>query len=211
MKTLIVSNGEALSSLKLKKISQEVNLIICADGGAKHLLKNDIIPDVLIGDFDSISKLDLDIMNKKNVELVKYPVKKDKTDTELAMDFALEKKTDEIIFVGATGSRLDHTIANIMLLYQLMKKGVKGKIIDNNNEITIVNDELTIKRENNSFVSVIPLFGSKPKVTLSGFDYDTEKVEFEFGSTLGISNKVKKNEGKIKVDNGVCLVTISRD
>lgn len=208
MKALIISNGN-LSDIYLANYIENADIVICADGGAKHLYNENIVPDIIIGDLDSLDSKIIDSFLKMGVKFEKHPIHKDKTDTELAIDYAIGKGVNEIILLGVTGSRLDHTIANILVLYRLAKQNIKATIVDSHNEVFITKDILKLCNKDNHFISIIPLTGSK--VTLKGFEYDTNSVDFEIGTSLGISNVIKDKEGEIEIDSGICLVIRARD
>ncbi|EOD01323.1 thiamine diphosphokinase [Caldisalinibacter kiritimatiensis] len=211
MKALIISSGNIKDTKILVELHKQVDLTICADGGSAYAIKANIEPDIVIGDLDSIDKGTLKVIENNNIKIFKYPTKKDMTDTELAIEYAIEKGVNEIIFTGVTGNRLDHTLSNIMLLYKLLKIGVKGKIIDSNNEIYITDNSLNLQRQNGTYVSIIPLVNDLQGVTLKGFEYETENIDIKIGSTLGISNEIKDKKGSINIKNGVALVIKSRD
>lgn len=211
MKSLVISNGQINDLDLLKSVSRKVDFIVCADGGTNYISKVNIVPNLVVGDLDSINDEVLDIINSKNIPLKKYNPHKDYTDTELAMDYLIEKGFDEIIFMGVTGTRIDHTLANILLLDKLLKKGVKGIIIDDKNVIYIVDDELVLDREEETFVSVIPITTSGARVTLKGFEYELDKFDINFSSTIGISNRILSDKGYIKIEAGTCLVIKSKD
>jgi len=208
MKVLIIANGD-LKDIDVTEYYYSADKIICADGGARHLYNEGLMPDIIIGDLDSIDGKTLDEYQKQGVDFIKHPINKSKSDTDLALDYAIENGADEIVLLGATGSRLDHSLANILILYRLASLNINARIIDKHNEVFITKDTLKIDNKQDHFVSVIPLIDSK--VTLKGFKYDTSSVEFKLGSTLGISNEVEDNEALIKVESGICLVIRSRD
>lgn len=211
MKALIISNGEIEDLDLLKKASENVDFVLCADGGANYAIKASVKPDLVVGDLDSI---DLDVLNRlksQNIQLIKFPSKKDNTDTELALNYLIEKGYDEIILTGVIGSRIDHTLANMMLLYRLLKLGIKGKIINHKNTIYITDSSLTLKKKEGTFVSVIPVVGTSANVTLKGFEYELNNRIYETSSTLGISNIIAEDEGHIELKDGVCFVIESRD
>lgn len=208
MKALIISNGE-LKNIDITDYFRNANMVICADGGARHLFNKGLTPDIIIGDLDSLDTDILKHFRELEVKFQKHPTHKDKSDTELAIEFAIEKGANDIVLLGATGNRLDHSMANIMLLYRLLNKNINVVIIDSHNEVFITKNILRLNNEESCFVSVIPLTDSK--VTLKGFEYDTDSVEFNLGSTLGISNVIKDKEGLIEIESGICLVIRSRD
>ena len=211
MKGLIISNGEIRDLNILKSVINDVDFIVCADGGTNHIAKINVMPDLVVGDLDSINKDALKFIEEENVNIQRYNPKKDATDTELATEYLIEKGFKEIVFMGVTGSRIDHTLGNILLLNKLLKKGIKAVIIDDKNRIYITDNKFCVPREEGTFVSVIPITTNGANVTLKGFEYETDRVKFNFSSTLGISNRVVENVGHIKVENGICLIIISKD
>lgn len=208
MKVLIVSNGD-LKDIDLAEYYHDADMVICADGGARHLYNEDLMPDIIVGDLDSIDNKTFEDFQEQGVQFIKYPSHKDKTDTELAIEYAIDYGANDIVFLGVTGSRLDHSLANILILYRLANQNINASIIDSHNEVFITKDMFKIDNKPDHFVSVIPLTDSK--VTLKGFKYDTHSVDFKLGTTLGVSNEVKDKEALIKVESGICLVIRSRD
>lgn len=211
MKTIIISNG-SFSKAILENILEDGDQIICADGGAVHLYKTEIVPHMIVGDLDSIDEETLRHFKLLGVSFFRFPPEKDLTDTELAVEFAVDEGATEIVLLGVTGTRLDHTLANIMLLPRLLELGIKATIVDAHNEISVVSSSsMEIEKHENEFVSLIPLFSDCRQVNMKGFKYPTEAREFPLGSTLGISNEVIEDTAKIEVGSGMALVIVSRD
>lgn len=211
LKALIVLNGKIEDLNKLKRLGKESDFILCADGGTNYCLKASLIPDMVIGDLDSIFDDTLEQIKKHNIPIEKFPTKKDKTDAELSIDYLVREGFKDIILVGATGNRIDHTLANLLLLTKLNQKGINSRIVDNNNTIYIVDKELTLTKEEDTFLSIVPITNSGIIITLRGFEYELERVGIEFGSTFGISNRIREERGYILVHEGQCLVTVSKD
>lgn len=214
MKCIIVSNGSISDYSFYKKIFEGADYVICADGGARHLINMKIIPDVIIGDLDSINQVDREFFLEEKVKFHKFPTNKDATDTELAVDFALSHSPSEVILLGAIGSRMDHSIANASLLKKILDAGVKGRIINENNEIFILNtmvNELAIKGNKGDFLSLIPMCDKVRGITLDGLKYPLRDAEISFGSSLGISNEFEGNEAKVEIKEGLLLVIKARD
>ncbi len=213
MKVLIIASGEIESSrLREEYIDNEFNQIICADGGAKYAVENNIIPDVIIGDLDSLDEEIVRLCKKKSITINKYPTRKDKTDLELAVDYAVHNGSSEIVIMGAIGSRMDHTLGNILILHNLLKKNVKAKIVNNNNDISIATatDNVLVNKGNYKYLSIIPLFGGAV-LTSCGLEYEVNNTNFEFGSTLGISNSIVKQDATLHIKKGTCIVIKSND
>lgn len=197
-----------------KRFLQEImraDMRIGVDRGAAWLLKQKIIPDVAIGDFDSVTKRELQSLKKKVKKVIEYPQSKDATDLELAVDYVISLKPKQIIIFGGIGTRLDHTWAGIHLLLRLSSYNIYGYIVDNFNEICIVRRELRIKPfKSFRYVSIFPLI-KDATVTLSGFRYPVERQTFIHGSTLGVSNEIVSTSANITVHEGIVLVVKSRD
>ncbi|NLY67509.1 MAG: thiamine diphosphokinase [Tissierellia bacterium] len=211
LKALLILNGEKVNSTTILKLKDESDFILSADGGTDYCVELGIIPDLVIGDLDSISPKTLDILKKKEVPINVFPIKKDKTDSQLSIEYLMDKGAEEITIIGAIGSRIDHTLANILLLKTIKDKGIKGKIVHNNNIIYIIDDELILDKKNGYFVSIIPIESKGVLVSLKGFEYNLSKVKIDFASTLGVSNFVIDEKGYIKVHEGECLVVVSKD
>lgn len=210
MRVIVISNG-SLNIKTLEKIRVVSDFIICADGGANHLYKSGILPDMIVGDLDSLTEDALEYYKQADVSFHKFPSRKDNTDTELAVDFAIDRGAAEIILLGSTGTRLDHTLANIMILLKLLKIGIKAKVVDEHNEVYIVDSEIEIEKEKNTFISFIPIFKECIGVTMKGFKYSTDDLNFVLGSTMGVSNEVENEKGIIEIRDGISLVIKSRD
>ena len=211
MKGLIISSGTITDYNKLKLVIEKNDFVICADGGTNHIMKVNKYPDLVIGDLDSINQETLNFIEKNKIPIQKFPTIKDDTDTGIALEYLIKKGFKEITLMGVTGTRQDHTMANIFLLDYINGKNIKGTIIDDNNIIYLVDDYLRLEYMNNSFVSVIPITEKGIEISLSGFFYNLNNIKIKFGSTYGISNKVIEEYGEIKIHNGKALVFISRD
>jgi thiamine pyrophosphokinase len=211
MNALIISNGSILNLNKLKEIGKQSDFILSADGGTNHCLKVSLIPNIVIGDLDSISDEALKIIQENHIPIEKFPVKKDATDTELSIDYLINKGFKDITLMGAIGSRMDHTLGNMLLLNKLLENGVKGRIINDNNTIYLVDDELILTGREDEFISVIPIADNGAVVTLTGFEYTLNKTKIDYGSTRGISNRITGDKGYIKVHEGKCLIFVSKD
>lgn len=204
MKTaLIVGNGE-VNPETLKELPKNP-YIICADGGMRHIKKLGLYADIIIGDMDSI---DTDISEEN---AIRYPVRKDFTDSEIAVDYAIEKGFSEVVMVGFTGTRMDHTLTNIFLLKKLSDNGIKAYIKDFYNTIYFAEKENIISGEVGDIISIIPVGGDIFGVTTKGLDYPLSFETLEFSKSRGVSNVMTQKTCTITIEKGMALIIKSRD
>ena len=207
-KIIIISGGRFGDPIFFKKKVAEIgaSLIIVCDGGVRHLRKLGMKPDVIIGDMDSIEPTQLANYSAQGVKVIKYQANKDFTDTELALDYALDLKPTAIYIWGALGGRLDHTLANVFLLNKGQKAGIKTYLIDEYCEAFIVDKEAAFVDAKGVTVS---LFALNPKVeglSLSGFVYPLQDAVLTMGESRGVSNIINEAYAKISVRAGNLLV-----
>lgn len=207
-KIIIVSGGPSVDAEFFRKKIKDGGtcLIICCDGGARHFRNLTIKPDVVIGDMDSIDPAQLANYSLENIKVIKYPANKDFTDTELALDYALSLKPEEIFIWCALGGRIDHTLANIFLLLQGQKKGVATFLIDEYCEVFVMDKETVFMDEAGKTVSLLALTPEVNGITLSGFLYPLEKGNLKMGESRGISNSINAVHADIKIEKGKLLV-----
>lgn len=211
MKIAIILSGVIEDYEYHKDIISNYDIVICGDGGANHAYKMNIIPNYILGDLDSINTEVKDYYETKNVEFMKFPVKKDKTDAEICIDYAHTLKATEIVLLGALGGRMDHAMANVNLLYYILKKDIKGSILNETDSIYISNSELTIRGNIGDNISLIPLYGDVVGVTLEKLEYPLNNFTIKKGSSIGISNRMVDNDCKISLKNGYLLICKSKD
>jgi thiamine pyrophosphokinase len=211
MKAVIISGGVAPSfSLLMKEISN-ADLIICADSGANHLYKHRIVPHYLVGDFDSINLEVLNFYENEKCSILKFPPEKDFTDSELAMNITFDYEVSEIVFLGCTGTRIDHFFGNLTLLYKSMNKGIKVSIKDNNNEIFMVNKNTIIQGIKGEKFSLMPYKREIYGLNIKGSKYDLKDYNLKIGDGLTISNEFEEEKVSIEFRKGDLLIFFSRD
>lgn len=208
---VIISNGNIGSYESYKKYLDGADLIICADGGAHHARSLGVMPHLLIGDFDSVSPDDLKHFKDAGVEIVEFPVEKDMTDTELAVEIAMERGYRKVVIIGGTGTRLDHTLSNIFLLKKLFDAGAKGIVVDGHNEVMLVDHKVILEREENTKVTLLPLSEKAEGITTKGLYYPLNNAQIQFGSSLGVSNEFIGDTAEISLTRGLLLVIKARD
>lgn len=213
MSTLIVTGGNVNTEF-LKKILEEnkFETIIAADKGLEALNKINVMPNYIIGDFDSVNKTTLNQYENKNIEITYLKTEKDFTDTHMAIKLAIEKRAKHITIIGATGTRMDHTLANIHALNEALQNNVPIEIINENNRIMLINKKAKlIKNTNYKYVSIIPLTTKITGVTLKGFKYNIENATINLGESIGVSNEQIEQEALIEIKEGIAILIYSKD
>ena len=212
MKGILVGSGNYFSKERFFDEIKDSDILIAIDGGMEWFSKLNINPNILIGDLDSISKKTLEeLKSNKSLIIKKHSKEKDSTDMELGIDYLISNNCKEIIIFGGTGTRLDHTLANIFLLDKLNKKNIKGKIIDKNNTILIIDNNYEMKKELGKYISIIPITELGSTISLEGFKYDLNNYSLKFGSTMGVSNEIVDEKAYINVVKGKVVLFISSD
>ncbi len=211
MNVLIVGSGTIESVALIQHTAALSQLILCADGGARHLQRAGITPHVLLGDFDSIEPDNLNAYTNAHVEVIKFPAQKDYTDMELAVDYAVEKGATRIFIMGATGTRLDHTLSNLQLLHKLLDIDVRGIILNDNNRIYLIQDKIKIGKMEGYRLSLIPATPIVEGVTTEGLAYHLENFTMKMGTGLGISNDFNSDRATITISSGRLYVMLSKD
>lgn len=210
MKTVIVCSGTIKDDEFFKNIINSADYIICADGGSEHLYRIHSVPDVIIGDMDSSDSECIDFFIKSGVKVIKFPSDKDKTDTQICIEYAMVF-SKEIALLGATGSRIDHMLANISLLKMGLDNNVIISIIDNNNEIYITDSRLILTGNYGDIISLIPFSEKVEGVSIDGVFYKLDNALMEIGNPYGVSNYFIGDKVSISVNKGYLLVIKSRD
>ena len=214
MKYLIVCGGEIDGDFAERLImSSGFEVIIAADRGMDFLYEHKITPDIIVGDFDSVKNEALSYFKEKGMsDIHVLNPEKDDTDSECALQIALDHGADHIIIIGATGTRIDHVLGNISLLGKAMSEGKMAELLDTHNRIRMINNELEIEKNKQygKYVSIIPVCKNN-KITLEGFKYPLKDYTFEGFNTLGISNELVDDIAKITVNEGQYIVIESKD
>lgn len=210
MKTLILTNG-GYGDYSFCKNANTYDYIICADAGMKHCRKLHLIPHLIVGDFDSTNPLDLMYYEDLNVPIHRFSTHKDETDTELALRYAIEKGATEVVIWGGVGSRLDHTLGNVHLLYGALKQGVKVTLINEQNVVMLVNDVIELKGKEGQLVSLIPFSEKVEGISTTGLAYSLTEDTLWAGSPIGVSNYMTSQKATIKLKTGFLLVILAND
>lgn len=209
---LVVSGGTVDKRMLESTVSSyKADRIVACDKGLEACIDSGLVPDVIIGDFDSVNKKYVEIC-RGSAKIITLDIHKDFTDTQAGISYCLTHKAESIVMVGASGTRMDHTIANIGLLYQCVKAGIPAVMVDAHNRIRMIEHKLIISScELYENVSILPYRGCVRGITLRGFEYPAENLTLEPGDTIGISNKLSGTTASIELDSGYLIVIESAD
>jgi thiamine pyrophosphokinase len=207
---IIVGNG-TLSKKHLGLIKPQ-DYVIGVDRAAFWLIRQGRRPDIAIGDFDSVTKEEFGQI-KKNVPIVRqFPQDKDQTDMELAVSHAITKKPAEVLILGGTGSRLDHTFVTWQMLDLLLEAHIPHTLINEKNRVRLLGRGRTIlvPGVTYAYVSILP-YTKTIMLALSGFRYNLPKTTIMRGTTRGVSNEISGGQAEITIFSGKAWIVESND
>lgn len=219
-KRILILTGGTISTDFAKEFlkDQKFDTIIAADSGLKSVEELNLPVDYILGDFDSVPTDTLEkyrayANDKKHIIMKEYNPKKDETDTQIAIQLAVELKADEIVILGATGTRIDHLLANIHLLYIPLKQNRNACIVDEHNKIYLIDQNTMLNKDElyGTYLSLLPLTETVSHVTLEGFKYPLTKRNLHVGESIGVSNEVVSPNAHILFESGIIVVIESKD
>ena len=209
MKGLLIAAGNPPDKDLIKETASKVDIVVCADGGLKYTLDSGVVPDIVMGDFDSLPDEYFGKINS-DVEVKEFPPEKDFTDTEIALKKMIDRGCTDITILGAIGTRMDHVLGNFFTLIEVHKEGATGRILDSHNEVEYLTlGEAKINKGGFKYISIIPL--EETMVSTKGFKYEVKALTIKPGMTIGISNELLDEEGEIEIHKGSCFVIKSKD
>ncbi len=205
MKCLIVTAGAQPEKELLFEHLRDAGFTVCVDGAADTLVKYSAVPDVLVGDFDSADSDSVSQLEAAGARLVRLPVHKNETDTEAAVNLALESGADDIVILGALGLRLDHALGNLAMLIKAERAGAHCRIIDEVHELTAARDEYELNGIPGQTVSILPIAGDIT-VTATNLMYPLENLLLRSDAARGISNIFLKSPARLTINGGWALI-----
>jgi thiamine pyrophosphokinase len=211
MRGIIFINGVIEDLAPIAVLLRESDLLVAADGGARYILALNRIPHLLVGDLDSIDPHDLARLEDAGVEIRRSSTHKNETDLELAIDAAIESGSTEVLLVGATGGRLDQTIANVLILAQ-REWGVPLRVVDGDQIATLLRGpaKQEIVGQPGALVSAIPLSTPVTGITYAGLEYPLVNHTLLLGSTRGVSNVLASEHAVVQVEAGLLLLIVGK-
>jgi thiamine pyrophosphokinase len=185
------------------------DLVVAADGGALWLEEVGVRPHRLVGDLDSLDASLVDRLAASGTRVDRHPAEKDESDTELAMRCALDAGADEIVLLAAlSGERLDHELANVLLLADPMLRGRDVRIVRGGTTVRALHggDRLQLGGRVGDLVTLLSLHGDATGVHTTGLRYPLRGEALRLGASRGVSNEVAEPPAAVEVERGTLLV-----
>lgn len=211
---ILVTGGIAPSQALLKHLRNELPQapLICADAGADLCRTAGVVPDYIIGDMDSIKEETAQWLRELNVKKAVYPAEKDYSDTQIALEFIYEAGAEEIIVIGALGGRMDHELANMMLLLTEGRKGRSLVFWDDGNRLRYVGVGEHKLARTDVYVGMVPISDDGMMLSIEGLYYPLDHYSVPFGESRLISNCFKDHdEATITIEHGDGILVLSKD
>jgi thiamine pyrophosphokinase len=191
----------------LLPLLQGAGLVLAADSGLRHALALGLQPEAVVGDFDSVMDSDLDAF--PDLPRLRHPVRKNELDLELAIELALARGADELVVLGAFGSRLDQSLAALLIGARLRRQGVAVSLHDGVSDAypLAAGDRLSLDLPRGTIFSLLALEATRCSV--SGAEYPLEDAELPFGVGLGLAN-VAVDGPLVEVSSGLLALIVER-
>jgi thiamine pyrophosphokinase len=203
---VLLANGDMLNKEYALAQLQADDLIIAANGGTRLAYALQKVPHMVIGDRDSLPPYLQQWLQNHQVPSKQHPIEKDETDLELAIRYATELNPKKILFLGITGGRTDHMLANFSLLAEIAKQKIVSEVIVNQEHIYGITEKLQVSGKRGDTISLLPWGGDVEGVTTEGMKWELQNEPFPFGPARGISNVMMQDHVTITLKIGVLLV-----
>lgn len=213
--TLIITGGKLSQSfLSAFLEGKKYDYVIVVDGAIKWIEPCHIIPNILVGDFDTAEESFMkQIAQKYQIAVEKHIPEKDETDTELGIRLAIRQGATNIDILGATGKRMDHFLGVVSSLLQPLRKQIDCNIYDEYNKIRLIAANQVFEKKDawGKYISFLPFTEKVTGVTLKGFLYPLENATMVTGNTLGISNELAASRATLQLQEGILICVESDD
>lgn len=217
MRLVIIANGDCPDT-DLKDLGREGDWVLCLNGGSNKAVTAGIIPNVLIGDLDSLSAETARFVTSRGVEVLRYPARKNQTDMELGLEYLRETAGSSpewprnVLILGALGERIDQTLANIFLLERYARQGFRFRLPGYGVEVLVCCGPFSVSLTGSVGLglSLLPLSCIVEGISLEGLKYPVKGMTLRFGDTRGVSNEFTGCAAKVSFLSGVLLIAMDR-
>jgi thiamine pyrophosphokinase len=207
VRAAIFLNGSPDSAGLLRRVAGGATLVVAADGGARYALEAGVVPDLVVGDMDSLGEDLAREVEGRGASLERHPVRKDKMDGHLAVLAARERRANEADLLCALGGRLGAFFAIPHILLAAERIGLRSTAVADQGRIFVIETGFRMVRgDPRDSISIFPLSGTATGVTLEGMEYPLENADLEPGDTLGFHNELIGSEATVSVGEGAVLV-----
>jgi len=201
---IVVTGGDPVDPDDLPTLPEGAS-VIAADSGIDRALALGLRVDLAIGDLDSVDAASLREVVEHGAAVERHPVAKDATDLELALDAALREGPERLIVIGGHGGRLDHLLANALLLARPAYARVTVMAQMGPARVTVVRDRTSLSGPVGGLVSLLALHGLVGGVRTDGLLYPLRDEDLLPGSTRGVSNELTRGVAEVTIRTGVLL------
>ena len=214
---VIFANGELPDLEAARALLQADDYLIAADGGANHLLKMGILPEIVIGDLDSVDEDTLFELTSAEVDIKQFSEDKDETDIELALRYAVELQPSSILIVGALGGRLDQTLANLSILTDPMLPKIDVRLDDGVEEVFFCRasagkeEQVEVLGRSGDTLSLVPWHAPVEGVATEGLQWPLYSETLYPDKARGVSNVMLGESASVKIKKGLLLVIHRRE
>lgn len=216
MHALVLADGAAPDRAGLDAAwpgwDRAIALVIAADGGARHAPALGVRIDRWVGDGDSLGLEGVEGLRQAGVPVELSPQDKDQSDTELAIAAAVSAGASEVTIIGALGGpRVDHALANALLLAHPRLRGRRARILDAGARITLLSGpaRAVLEGRQGDVVSLLPVAGDAIGVSTYGLKFGLEGGVLEAGRTRGLSNVRTAEVARVELAAGRLLIVES--
>ena len=207
MRAAIFLHGSPDSPGLIRHVAGRADLVVAADGGARYALKAGVMPDLVVGDMDSLGEDFARKIERRGATLERHPVRKDKMDGHLAVLAARKRGATAADLLCAAGGRLGALFATPHILLAAERIGLRSTVVADRGRMFVIEaGTKTVHGTPQDSISIFPLSGPAAGVTLEGMEYPLENASLQPGDTLGFHNELIGTEARVSVGEGALLV-----
>ncbi len=210
MRAIIFINGQFHEPKSTRRLIRPDDYIIAVNGGTYHALSINVMPHTIIGDLDSLGPAEEARVRSGKSDILRFPSRKDETDLELGLRYAIEKGYNEILLLAALGGRLDQSFANVCLLTLPELRGIDVRIVEGTQTAFLICDSAEIVGKPGNIVSILPIGGDASGITNRGLEWPLDNATLALGTTQGISNVMLGERAYISVREGMLFCVVDR-